>query len=79
MTENPNVRHIAIDTGDGVAVMLLVTDAAKPTEQSIAAELERAGFAGRPWARVNVEDIPTDRSTRANWRLKGGKIIVLGA
>lgn len=66
------VQHIAIDTEDGMAVMLYQ----KASDAEIVAEMERAGFTGRKWARISPEDIPADRANRALWRLRDGKIVV---
>lgn len=79
--DNPSVQHIAIALDDGVAVMQFITqtdagDVREASEAAIEAELARSGFAGKPWAKVNHEDIPTDRASRARWRLRDGKIVV---
>lgn len=66
---------IAIDTGDGVAVMTINPNGDQ-TDTAVAYEIERSGFADMPWVRIDPKDVPQDRSKRANWRLRNGKIVV---
>ncbi len=83
----PDVQLVAMSMADGsIAIMQFVTRqhpyrgdpgwSRDATDAAIQAEIRRAGLAPVSWARIDKDDLPSDRSARDAWVWDGEKVVV---
>jgi hypothetical protein len=86
MTEVTKVQHVALTLEDGsLAIMHFILEQ-KPygddpgwtreaTDEAILDEIAKGGLPVKNWRRVNLEDIPNDRTYRNAWLDTGSEIV----